>query len=562
MSKQIKIFCRNNRQYTCLPNGSRLEELALRMSPELGFTPVAAVVNNKLQSLNMEIYHPKQVLFVGLTSEEGQRVYQRTLVFLIAAALDELYPQFRFVVKHTVGQNLYCMIEPKAGQDELPLSQLPGLSVQIRQKVRAFINDRLPIHRIEEETALVIEKFREDRREDLVTLLSHYHRLYVPYYTMGSHTDYCYGPLACNTSYLGLFDLTPFHNGLLLSIPDARQPDKLPIVTDWPKTMETYQETLNWNRLMKLNNVGDLNEVCQRGFTGLLVKFAEALQEKRISHIADDIASKPQIRLVLVAGPSSSGKTTFSKRLSIQLAVNGLRPVPISLDDYFVEREQSPRDENGDYDFESLYALDLELFNRQLVQLLNGEEVIVPTYNFTKGAKEFHDRKRLKLGPNDILVLEGIHALNPELLPSIPPEAEYKIFVSAMTSLALDDHNRVSPTDNRMLRRIIRDVQYRGNSPQATIARWPSVRAGEEKWIFPFQEQADAIFNSALSFEIAVLKHFVEPHLQQVPQTAPEYAEAQRLLSLLSHVEPVSATEIPLNSLLREFVGGSTFNYA
>jgi uridine kinase len=399
---------------------------------------------------------------------------------------------------------------------------------------------------------------------DKVKLLETSGSLYTYYYTLGDTVDYYYGNLLPSTGFIWLFDIVKYYDGLLLRIPNKENPNVLEEVVKQEKMLDVFKEHLRWNYIMGLGNVGDFNMACEEGHATDLINVAEALQEKKIAQIADDIYHRGEngnrVKLVLISGPSSSGKTTFSKRLSVQLMTNGLRPYPISLDNYFVDREDTPRDENGNYDYESLYALDLELFNTQLQALLRGEEVELPRFNFNLGKKEYKGDK-LRIDEHTILILEGIHALNPELTPQIPAASKYKIYVSALTTISLDDHNWIPTTDNRLLRRIIRDFNYRGYSAQETISRWPSVRAGEDKWIFPYQENADVMFNSALLFEFAVLRCHAEPILTSVPRNCPEYAEAYRLLKFIKYFTPVQDKEIPPTSLLREFLGGSSFKY-
>ena len=399
---------------------------------------------------------------------------------------------------------------------------------------------------------------------DKVKLLDTSGELYSYYYTLEDTIDYYYGSLLPSSGYIRNFDIVKYDDGLLLRVPKRQHPQQLEEVVRQEKMLEVFKEHRRWNQILGVGTVGDFNVACNKGYATDLINVSEALQEKKISNIADEIYRKGKngqgVKLVLISGPSSSGKTTFSKRLSIQLMANGLKPYPISLDNYFVDRENTPKDEKGDYDYESLYALDLEFFNSQLQQLLRGEEVELPRFNFTTGKREFQGDK-LKVDDHMILILEGIHALNPELTPHIPAENKYKIYVSALTTILLDNHNYIPTTDNRLLRRIIRDYKYRGYSAEETIRRWPSVREGEEKWIFPYQENADAMFNSALLFELAVMKDYAIPILRNVPNNKPEYSEAYRLRKFLEYFASVQDKELPPTSLLREFLGGSSFRY-
>ena len=405
---------------------------------------------------------------------------------------------------------------------------------------------------------------RHRSKRDKVRLLETSGELYSYYYTLEDTIDYYYGSLLPSTGYIRKFDIVKYYDGLLLRVPNRQNPEILEEVVKQEKMLEVFKEHRRWNQILGVGTVGDFNVACNEGYATDLINVSEALQEKKISNIADEIYHRgkngQRVKLVLISGPSSSGKTTFSKRLSIQLMANGLKPYPISLDNYFVDREKTPKDEKGDYDYESLYALDLEFFNKQLQDLLHGKEVELPRFNFTTGRREFKGDK-LKIDDNMILILEGIHALNPELTPHIPAENKYKIYVSALTTILLDNHNYIPTTDNRLLRRIIRDYKYRGYSAEETIRRWPSVRAGEEKWIFPYQENADAMFNSALLFELAIMKDYAIPILRNVPNNKPEYSEAYRLRKFLEYFASVQDKELPPTSLLREFLGGSSFRY-
>ncbi len=560
MSKTIKINCRNIGQSRLFPMGVSLLEISELLKEEgvLDCEPIAAIVNYKSENLSTEIYHPSLVEFIDTKNDEGMRVYTRTLTFLISAAINELYPQGRFCIEHSVSNGFFCRMDLRK---DILSEDLEA----IKQRVRDLISADIPIQQIEEETSAVIEMFRDRNRDDLVKLLNSYGHLYTHYTKMGEHIDHYYGPLAASTKYISLFDLISYPDekeGFLLRVPNPQRPEELKTFVSQPKMFGIFKEFVHWNEVLGQSTIGDINESCLKGEAENMIKVSEALQEKRVAQIVDQmLAQKNRKRIILISGPSSSGKTTFSKRLSVQLTVMGIRPLAISLDDYFLDREQTPRDEKGDYDYESLYALDLELFNRDLNALLQGEEVIIPTYNFSTGKKTFPENKKIHLENNQVLILEGIHALNPALLPKIPKEILFKIYVSALTSISLDNHNRIATTDNRLIRRMIRDAQYRGTPARNTIARWKSVRAGEDKWIFPYQENADVFFNSALAFELLVLKRYAEPSLRTVPQNCPEYAEARRLLRFLDYIATIPDNEIPPTSLLREFVGGSSFNY-
>lgn len=553
MGKTIRVLCLNTNKYELFPMGSTVKEVYEKMAAEVLPNAIAARVNNKTVNLHYELYNPKQIEFINTYSSSGMRAYVRTLTFVLSAAVAELYPGCQIKLEHPVSKGYFCVL--KLGRPTKP-KDLQA----IKKRAKEIILADYPIEYIEEETALVTQMFQERGRNDIVDLLTTQGSLYSGYFRMGWHIDYYYGALAVSSGYLNLFDITPYFDGFLLQIPNRSNPTILQDIEYQPKLLGVFKEYVNWNKIMSLTNVGDLNKSCLNGESTNLINISESLQEKKISHIADTINQLGKVKMVLISGPSSSGKTTFAKRLAIQLMVLGMKPVAISLDNYFVDREQTPRDAKGNYDFESLYALDLDLFNLQLKSLLKGEEVETPVFNFALGKKEYRGDK-LKLTEQTVLILEGIHALNPNLLPDIPPDVQYKVYVSALTSMALDDHNWIPTTDNRLLRRIIRDFRYRGYSAKDTISRWESVREGEEKWIFPYQENADAMFNSALIFEFSVLRSYAEPILRQVPQNCAEYAEAHRLLRFVEYFLPVSDPEIPPTSLLREFLGGSSFRY-
>jgi len=553
MGKTIRVFCKNTNEYGLFPMGTTVKEVYEQMAADVLPQAIAASVNNKTVSLNYEIYNPKQIEFININSSSGMRAYVRTLTFLLSAAVNELYPGGTFRLEHSVSKGYFCQLllgRPTTDED---------LSA-VKTRIQELILADNPIEYIEEETSVVIEMFRERGRLDIVDLLMTKGAIYSGYWKMGWHIDYYYGALAVSSGAISIFDISHYFDGFLLQIPNRDNTSELQPIVPQEKLLGVFKEYLNWNKIMGLSNVGNLNKSCLSGGSTNLINISESLQEKKMAQIADAINQKGKVKMVLISGPSSSGKTTFAKRLSIQLMVLGLKPVAISLDNYFLDREKTPLDARGNYDFESLYALDLELFNNQLKTILRGEEVEMPSFNFTLGKKEYLGDK-LKIDEHTVLILEGIHALNPELLPDIPQEVTFRVYVSALTSMSLDDHNWIPTTDNRLLRRIIRDYRYRSYSARDTISRWDSVRAGEEKWIFPYQENADAMFNSALIFEFSVLRSFAEPILRQVPQNCPEYVEAHRLLRFIEYFVPISDPEIPPTSLLREFLGGSSFRY-
>ena len=524
MKHMLQICCKNNNlcgknNNLCkeFPVGSSLLEIYSALNLDFPYQVVSARVNNRSEGLNFRVYNNKDVEFLDVRNPSGMRTYVRSLCFVLYKAVSELFPQGKLYVEHPVSKGYFCNL--RIGRP-IELEDVQA----IKQRMQEIIAEDIPFHRIECHVAEAARIFSERGMNDKVKLLETSGELYTYYYKLGDTVDYYYGNLLPSTGFIKLFDIVKYYDGLLLRIPSKENPNVLEDVVKQEKMLDVFKEHLRWNHIMGLSNVGDFNQACEEGHATDLIKVAEALQEKKIAQIADDIFHRGdgdrRVKLVLISGPSSSGKTTFSKRLSIQLMTNGLKPYPISLDDYFVDREQTPRDANGDYDYESLYALDLQLFNQQLQALLRGEEVELPHYNFTAGRKEFRGEK-LRIEDNTILILEGIHALNPELTPQIPDENKYKIYVSALTTISLDDHNWIPTTDNRLVRRIIRDYNYRGNSARETIARWASVRAGEDKWIFPYQENADVMFNSALLFEFAVLRYHVEPRAhpeQRAPQ--------------------------------------------
>ena len=557
MKHMLQICCKNNNIYKEFPVGSSLLEIYSALDLDFPYQVVSARVNNRSEGLNFRVYNNKDVEFLDVRNPSGMRTYVRSLCFILYKAVSELFPKGKLYVEHPVSKGYFCNL--RIGRP-IELEDVQA----IKKRMQEIIAENIPFHRTECHVTEAARIFSERGMNDKVKLLETSGDLYTYYYTLGDTVDYYYGNLLPSTGFIKLFDIVKYYDGLLLRIPSKENPNVLEDVVKQEKMLDVFKEHLRWNHIMGLSNVGDFNHACEDGHATDLIKVAEALQEKKIAQIADDIYHRGdgdrRVKLVLISGPSSSGKTTFSKRLSIQLMTNGLKPYPISLDDYFVDRDQTPRDTNGDYDYESLYALDLKLFNEQLQALLRGEEVELPHYNFTAGHKEFRGDK-LHIDDNTILILEGIHALNPELTPQIPDENKYKIYVSALTTISLDDHNWIPTTDNRLVRRIIRDYNYRGNSARETIARWPSVRAGEDKWIFPYQENADVMFNSALLFEFAVLRYHVEPILNSVPRNCPEYAEAYRLLKFIKYFTPVQDKEIPPTSLLREFLGGSSFKY-
>ena len=553
MEQQIKIRCKNNKKSLNVSIGSNLSDIFSLFGLKMEYGPISARVNNKVEGMHYRVYKPKDIEFLDLHNSSAIRAYTRTLFFVLNKAAHDLWPDCTVVIDIPVSNGYYVDVRL-----DRPIT--PDDIHEVRQRMQQIIDAAIPIHRHETTTEDAIRMFRESRSFSKVKLLEGSGSLYTTYYDIDGYVDYYYGSLLTNTSQLYLFGLEPYYDGMLLRIPSQEDPSKLGAFIRQDKMFEIFKEHHRWQTILGMRTVGDLNDAIVKGRSNQLIQLSEALQEKKIAQIADEIASRKTIKMVLIAGPSSSGKTTTCKRLSVQLAVNGLKPIGISLDDYFLDRDQTPRDESGDYDFEHLHALNIPLLNEQMNALFHGEEVELPRYNFQKGKSEWSGKK-LQLKGKEVLVVEGIHALNPELTSQIPDEQIFRVYASALTTILLDNHNYVPTTDNRLLRRIIRDYKYRGVSAQETIRRWPSVRNGENRWIFPFQENADAMFNSAMLFELAVIKSQAEPLLEQVPENCVEHAEAYRLRKFLRYIRPIPEDQIPPTSLLREFLGGSSFEY-
>ncbi|MCI6075546.1 MAG: nucleoside kinase [Prevotella sp.] len=552
-AKEVQIRCKNNGKTLSVAIGSTLSDVYRASGMEMEFGPVSAKVNNKVEGMHYRVYHNKDVEFLDLRSASGMRSYTRTLFFILCKAVHDLYPHSEVVIDIPVSNGYYVDLDLGHA---VTLEDVDG----IRRRMQEIIDAHIPITRHEVPTEEAIKMFKEKGDEAKVKLLSSYGQLYTTYYQIDDYVDYYYGSLLTNTKKIYLFGVEKYFDGMLLRIPDLKNPGVLPEMTHQDKMFEIFKEHHRWQGIMGVRTVGDFNEVVEHGHATDLINISEALQEKKIARIADEIANRKSVKLVLLAGPSSSGKTTTCKRLSIQLMTNGIKPLQISLDDYFVDREHTPKDENGEYDYESIYALNLQLINQQFNALFRGEEVELPKYNFQTGRSE-KSGKKLKMDESNVLVVEGIHALNPELTAQIPDNQKFRVYASALTTILLDDHNYIPTTDNRLLRRIIRDYKYRGVNAQETIHRWPSVRKGENKWIFPYQENADAMFNSAMLFELAVIKQQAEPLLEQVPENCEEYSEAYRLSKFLRYIKPIPNRDIPPTSLLREFLGGSSFKY-
>lgn len=554
MGKTVTIFCKNLNTYHEVPIGTSLREIFNLLDVKMPFQVMAAKVNNKVQSLDFIVYKSKDIEFIDISTPSGMRVYVRTLSMVMAKAVDDLCPNASLHIEHPIAKGYYGIIVNNGKCVELDLNNIKARMLEIIAEDHPIICEEKP-------TDEVIELFRKKGQKDKVVLLETLGFLYSRYFRIGDFIDYYSSVLLTSTGQLSIFELSPYAEGFLLRIPNRENPLELEEYVDQPAMFNVFKEFIAWNNLMGLRNVGDFNLACKQNRSYTLINVAEALHEKKVANIADMIAQrKESARFVLISGPSSSGKTTFSKRLSVQLLVAGIKPLVISLDNYFVTRDRTPRDEEGNFDYETIEALDIELLNQHLTSLLNGEEIELPTYSFEDGKRYFKGEK-IRLNPDNVLVMEGIHALNPALTPSIPDDNKFKIYVSALTTISLDDHNWISTTDTRLIRRIVRDFRYRNYSARETIARWPSVRKGEDKWIFPFQENADVMFNSALMFELAVLKKYVEPLLAEVPQNCDEFSEAHRIIKFLRFFLPIRDREIPPTSLLREFVGGSSFKY-
>ena len=553
MKQVIQIRCKNNKKSQKVEIGSTLFDIFSAFDLKMTHGPVSARVNNKVEGMHYRVYNSKDVEFLDMTSSSGSRAYTRTLFFVLCKAVQDIYPATDVVIDIPVSNGFYVDIRlgrPVVDED---------VNI-IRRRMQEIIDARMPIRRFTVPTEEAVALFLEKGDIEKVKLLKTSGSIYTTYYKIGDYVDYYYGTLLTNTSQLYLFGLEKYYDGMLLRIPSLKNPDVLGEMTRQDKMFEIFKEHHRWQSILGIRTVGDFNQAIDANHATDVINISEALQEKKIANIAEEIASRKGVKLVLLAGPSSSGKTTSCKRLSIQLAVNGLKPLQISLDDYFVDREKTPKDASGEYDYESIYALDLDLINEQFNALFRGEEVELPKYDFQSG-KSKKSGNRLKMNDNNVLVVEGIHALNPELTAHIPQEQIFRVYASALTTILLDNHNYIPTTDNRLLRRIIRDYKYRGVSAQETIHRWPSVRAGENKWIFPFQENADAMLNTAMLYELAVIKTQAEPLLQQVPENCEEYAEAYRLLKFLKYFKGIPYNNLPPTSLLREFLGGSSFHY-
>lgn len=553
MKQVLQICCKNNKKTQDVAIGSTLSDVFKQFNLKMPYGPICARVNNRVVGMNYQLYHNKDVEFLDMHDASASRNYTRTLFFILCKAVHDLYPGSRVVIDIPVSKGYYINLH--IGREVTDED-----ATRIRERMQQIIDEKIPIERFEVRTEEAIRMFEQKGDEAKVKLLKSIGSLYTVYHRIDDYVDYYYGALLTNTSDIYLFGLERYFEGLLLRIPSKHDPSQLGALVKQDKMFEVFLEQHRWQHILGVSTIGDFNEAVKAGHATNLINVSEALQEKKISQIADQITTHPEVRVVLIAGPSSSGKTTFCKRLSIQLLANGIRPVQISLDDYFVDREKTPKDADGDWDYESIHALDINLINLQLSALFRGEEVELPKYDFLSGRSGMSG-KRLRLADRQVLLVEGIHALNPELTAQIPKRQKFHVYISALTSILLDDHNYIPTTDNRLLRRIIRDHKYRGVSAQETIRRWPSVRAGETKWVFPFQENADVMFNTAMLYELAVIQEQAAPLLEQVPENCVEYSEAYRLRKFLSYITPIPSRALPPTSLVREFLGGSSFRY-
>ncbi len=556
MNNTIRVYCENTASHIEVEMGTSLRSLLNNLDITNSYPMLAAYVNNRLKELNYRVYTPISIRFIDITHFEGHRVYQRTVTFLLQRAMRELFPQHPFHIRHSLGSGVYC---EAVGKQSFSYAECQ----QLEEAVRGIAAEDISIQRKKEPSADIIDKFEQAGYPDKATLLRSRPRLYSNVYYMGQTIGYFFGPLAPSSGYVDRFSICPYSEGFVVTMPDRSDPAKIGRVPNAEKMGGLFHQFHEWMDVVGVPTVGELNSRILQGDTSELIKIAEAVHGRQFSNIADKIFEAHRdrdVKVVLISGPSSSGKTTSAKRIGIQLRVLGLHPVLISLDDYFVNREDTPKDENGDYDYEALEALDLARLNDDLSRLIDGQSVEIPRYDFITGTRQWHEHP-LQLTERSVLIMEGIHGLNPRLTPAIPDDKKFKIYLSCFTSVAMDNITRIHTTDNRLLRRITRDYRTRGNNAYDTIARWQSVRRGEDKHIFPYQENADVMVNTSLFYELGVIRPIVEPILREIPDTVPEFGEADRLLHFLDNFVPIKPDEIPLDSVLREFVGGSTFTY-
>ena len=551
----LQVYCKNTRTSRKFPEGTSLVQMLSEFEFDRPYPIVSAKVNNVSQGLKFKVYQNKDIEFLDVRESSGMRVYCRSLCFLLFKAAIDIFPGCRLFMEHPLSGGYFCHLRKQGGAD------LTGEDLKLLEaKMTELVEKDLPFHRYDVQTDRALKEFRKAGYDDKVLLLETSGEAYTDYYTLGETSDYYYGKLVPSTGYLTVWGIQPYFDGILLRVPDRHDPSVLAPFVDQPKTYGMFKENLRWNIIMGLNTVGDVNHSILRGQATELIQIAEALQEKKIVQIAEEIDRRYRgenpMKVVLITGPSSSGKTTFCKRLSIQLKACGLKPLSMSTDDYFVNRLDTPRFPDGSFDFDNFDTVDHELMQQDIMKMISGEEVSVPEYNFVTGLREYNGKK-IKLEPGCILLIEGIHALNPRLTAEIPEAAKFKIFINTLTGTLLDNHNWIPTSDNRLLRRIVRDFNKGAFTARETISQWPMVRNAEEKWIYPYQETADVMFNSAYLIEFAVLKNHAEPILRSVPQNCPEYSEAHRLLKFIHYFTPVPDKEIPATSLLREFLGGS-----
>ncbi len=553
--KNVEIFCRNTNSTHVYPMGTSLLEISKDLNIKLNNTICGAIVNHKVKELSFCVVKPKHIEFIDVAHPDGMRIYIRSLIFIMYAAVKEVFPHVAFRVQNGMSNGYYC--ELQGLEREITDADI----LAIKNEMKSIIDDDIPFVKKGLITSYAVDLLVKQGLEEKAQLFEQQGRLYSYLYFLKDQANYFYGHLLPSTGYISNFGMVPYYDGILLRVPHRKNLKKLRKVFYNEKLFDIFQEQKDWAEILNVSTIGSLNDFTLQNKSGDIIKISEALHEKKIAEIANIISSKNgKVKVVLVAGPSASGKTTFSKRLGVQLAVNGKTPYQISLDDYFVDRELTPKDEHGEYDFEALEAIDVAFFNKQLIELFEGKEVCLPKFDFHSG-KRVQNGNKLKLGEDDILIIEGIHGINPDLLTDVKEENTFKIFISALTQISVDEHNHVSTADNRLLRRMIRDCKYRGYQAAQTLKRWPSVRKGEERNIFPYQENADIMFNSATIYELAVLKKYAEPILKNVLENQPEYNESTRLLEFLSYFKPISDDEIPPTSLLREFLGGSSFAY-
>uniref|UniRef100_UPI00047C7887 nucleoside kinase n=1 Tax=Caldanaerobius polysaccharolyticus TaxID=44256 RepID=UPI00047C7887 len=541
----------NGKTYQCPENTLLLDFFKGKVYDENMI--IAGLVDNKLVDLNYKLHRDCCVGAVDIKSEEGMKVYRRSMSFVFIRAVRELFPEARVTIEHSLGKGLYCEVHKDHSLNKSDVAL-------IKRKMDEIVSKNMPFERIKVSIKQAIDIFNQQGQPEKVKLLKYSTDEKMYLYRLNGYYDYFYGILAPHTGYLKVFDLKFYLPGVIIMFPDMSDPKNVAEFVDQHKLAAIYQETEKWGRIMRVDYVSSLNELIESGDIKEIIRIAEALHEKKIAQIADLVSkNRDNVRLILIAGPSSSGKTTFAQRLYIQLRVNGLRPISISLDDYFLPSGMIPKDENGKYDFENIEALDLELFNEQLAQLIQGEEVVLPKYDFATGSRIQYGRK-VKIDKDQPIIIEGIHGLNERLTSAIPKDRKFKIYISALTQLNLDDHNRIPTTDSRLVRRIVRDYMFRATDAEKTLEMWSSVRRGEEKNIFPYQEEADVMFNSALVYELGVLKKYAEPLLLKVKRSSGVFYMAQYLLDILSYIRPIrDEQDIPANSILREFIGNSCF---